>query len=383
MTILGGQTASAAEVKPQLYTYMRELIDRDKHYQLNRIGYRSNFITDGFTNTSRVASSTGWTALSTGGYSRPALYWTSTNASDLIGKTHTLSSTSSYGTGYADYIICETVDEFNDSSVNTSVWDVVTDTGSASDTTEDTAEIRIRAEDNAAPASATEYLRSDNALLDSTYKYLAVLWRANFGNTGGSGGTTTDANSLIFQVDDGSNQVVLFSASADGVTVSSSHLDNVAFEYQYGFGTNFSFALSKGFFGPIISATPHLLEFLYDSNSDIIDVYLDGMFYNSKDVSSVGDLKLGVKATASRATISSTPTASTDIYLNWVRRNKSSPSSSLAFYASADGGSNYTNIGHESETAISNTGTQGKVKLTATISGSEYIHVRGYTAFFR
>ena len=391
--ISNGQIADANEVKPTLYGQFRDLIEKDKYAMLSRAMYMNNFIVDGFVSSNWVASSTGWNSIGVGGWTSPQLYWTTTNASDLIGKTSTFPSTISFGTGYVDYWICETIDECNSSggtAINASVWDVITDGEESTQTYDGSGNLALVAQETSGSGTNAQcQVRTDNAVFDSTHRYLAMKFSFSAGNSGGT--STTDSNSIEVGLHDGTDLAVMFSVSGGNSFTTSlrsaaaiTTLDSSAPFWHgdlrprilaggsTGIGTDYT-----------LGSQSILLEAIYNPDASMVDVFLCGLYYKSVSVSAVSPIKLNIDVNAQRTAGGGTPLSQTTFSLDWVRREKASPASSLAFNMSANNGSNYTSIGHETETAIANTGTQVKPKLTATISGSEYIHVRGYAALLR
>jgi hypothetical protein len=362
----------SAEVRPQLLSHFRNSINLDKERIFSPILYKSNFFVDGFADSDMVASSTNWSVVG-------KTYFTGTNSAELISKSVKFASTISFGTAYVDYEIMETIDEFNDSSINTSLWDTGhsathTDNGSV---TEDTDTINILASGHytGGSTSASAYLQSDNAVLDATNNYVAFKFTIA---TATGNGNSTNTNTFSVILTDGTNTATCFSVAKNSTT-------GTYTEQKYSnnnFSTIYDVTLGMKPFGDSFSGD-HLIELFYDSSAEIVLVYYDGLFYDRVSVSSIGAIKIRLQTDGGCSGNTNDVTVITQVDVDWIRRNKASPASSLATTISANNGTNYEATTREYEHTFSNTGTEAKIKNVVTISGSEFIHIRGIGAFVR
>lgn len=282
----------------------------------------NNYYVDGFIDSNLISSSTNWST-------KQGYYLTSTNASELISKTWTFPSTISFATAYVDYSVFQTYDEFNDGSVDANLW--YTAVTGTSTITESGSLITLTAGDYGSSAAGTATLTSKNALLDATHRYFVLNVISHSG---------------------GAWKISLSDNSAEIDVLENSEQEEPA----------------TGELG--------LYEFFYNPDAKVVYVYRKGYFYTKVDVSSLSYVGLRVFCNKPATTWGV-------LTLDYVRYEKPSPSSTLATLISANNGTNYTAITREQSTAIDNTGAQFRIKNVATISGNEYIFIRGYGIFVR
>jgi hypothetical protein len=335
MVISNGNLADANEVRPQILGAIKNLIGFDKNATYYyRTPFISNYYIDGFYDTSKVSSSTNWTNAGTE-------YWTSTNSAELISKTSTFPSTITYATAYVDYSIYETYDEFSGASIDTSLWNTaVTNNGTITESAGNAV-----LDTPGSLAGDTALLYSKNVNLTSTVNYL--WFKTVFDGITSHAGDSSIGYSIY---------LALANSATPVFTIYTKDSDSVFDETYY-------------------------WELIYNADANLIDVFRNGIWYKNIDTSGT-PTALAIQFYC-HASYTAPYGASCKLYIDYCRKLKLSPSSTLTTYVSADNGSHYTTATREYETTIGTTGTQFKLKNTATISGSEYLKIRGYGVFVR